>query len=78
MPGLEARRFDFGWMNVMNERLVSVSMAGTVAVIETDHPPVNPINAVGPMHWEPAPLLVELVDKGMSLADWEKSKGDAQ
>jgi 3-hydroxyacyl-CoA dehydrogenase len=32
----------------------------------------------GPMHWEPAPLLVELVDKGMSLADWEKSKGDAQ
>jgi 3-hydroxyacyl-CoA dehydrogenase len=31
----------------------------------------------GPMHWEPAPLLVELVDKGMTLADWEKSKGDA-
>jgi hypothetical protein len=29
------------------------------------------------MHWEPAPLLVELVDKGMTLADWEKSKGDA-
>jgi len=31
----------------------------------------------GPMHWEPAALLVELVDRGMSLADWEKSKGDA-
>jgi 3-hydroxyacyl-CoA dehydrogenase len=26
----------------------------------------------GPMHWQPAALLVELVDKGMSLADWEK------
>ena len=26
----------------------------------------------GPMHWEPAPLLVELVDRGMSLAEWEK------
>ena len=32
----------------------------------------------GPMHWEPAGLLVELVDKGLSLADWEKSKGAAQ
>jgi 3-hydroxyacyl-CoA dehydrogenase len=32
----------------------------------------------GPMHWEPAALLVELVDKGMTLADWEKSKGDAK
>jgi 3-hydroxyacyl-CoA dehydrogenase len=31
----------------------------------------------GPMHWEPAALLVKLVDKGMSLADWENSKGDA-
>lgn len=31
----------------------------------------------GPMHWEPAALLVELVDKGMTLADWEKSKGEA-
>jgi 3-hydroxyacyl-CoA dehydrogenase len=31
----------------------------------------------GPMHWEPAALLVELVEKGMSLADWEKSKGVA-
>jgi 3-hydroxyacyl-CoA dehydrogenase len=30
----------------------------------------------GPMHWEPAALLVELVDKGMTLADWEKSNGD--
>jgi 3-hydroxyacyl-CoA dehydrogenase len=26
----------------------------------------------GPMHWEPAPLLVELVDRGLSLAEWEK------
>jgi 3-hydroxyacyl-CoA dehydrogenase len=31
----------------------------------------------GPMHWEPAPLLVELVKKGLSLADWEKSKAAA-
>jgi 3-hydroxyacyl-CoA dehydrogenase len=30
----------------------------------------------GPLHWEPAPLLVELVEKGMTLADWEKSKGN--
>jgi 3-hydroxyacyl-CoA dehydrogenase len=30
----------------------------------------------GPMHWEPAALLIELVEKGMSVADWEKSKGD--
>ncbi len=28
----------------------------------------------GPMHWEPAPLLVELVDKGLSIADWEKTR----
>lgn len=28
----------------------------------------------GPMHWEPAPLLVELVDKGWSLADWERER----
>ena len=29
----------------------------------------------GPMHWEPAPLLVELVDKGQSVAAWEKARG---
>ncbi len=29
----------------------------------------------GPMHWEPAPLLVELVDKGISIADWEARRG---
>jgi 3-hydroxyacyl-CoA dehydrogenase len=28
----------------------------------------------GPMHWEPAPLLVELVDRGMSVAEWEQEK----
>jgi 3-hydroxyacyl-CoA dehydrogenase len=27
----------------------------------------------GPMHWEPAPLLVKLVEEGRSLADWEKA-----
>ncbi|MGA3158027.1 MAG: 3-hydroxyacyl-CoA dehydrogenase NAD-binding domain-containing protein [Steroidobacteraceae bacterium] len=29
----------------------------------------------GPMHWEPAPLLEELVRRGISIADWEKSTG---
>ena len=29
----------------------------------------------GPMHWEPAQLLVELVRKGSSLSEWEKTKG---
>jgi len=28
----------------------------------------------GPMHWEPAPLLVELVERGMSIAEWERQK----
>jgi 3-hydroxyacyl-CoA dehydrogenase len=28
----------------------------------------------GPMHWEPAPLLVELVRSGVTIADWEKTK----
>jgi 3-hydroxyacyl-CoA dehydrogenase len=28
----------------------------------------------GPMHWQPAKLLVELVEKGMSIADWERSR----
>jgi len=28
----------------------------------------------GPMHWQPASLLVELVQKGMSISDWERSK----
>lgn len=32
----------------------------------------------GPLHWEPAALLKELVDKGVSLGDWEKAKGDAK
>jgi 3-hydroxyacyl-CoA dehydrogenase len=26
----------------------------------------------GPMHWEPAPLLVELVERNLSIADWER------
>lgn len=25
----------------------------------------------GPMHWEPAPLLVDLVEQGLTLAQWE-------
>jgi 3-hydroxyacyl-CoA dehydrogenase len=28
----------------------------------------------GPMHWEPAPLLVELAEKGLSIADWERGR----
>jgi 3-hydroxyacyl-CoA dehydrogenase len=28
----------------------------------------------GPMHWQPASLLAELVEKGMSISDWERSK----
>jgi 3-hydroxyacyl-CoA dehydrogenase len=28
----------------------------------------------GPMHWEPARLLVELVSSGRSVADWEKAR----
>jgi 3-hydroxyacyl-CoA dehydrogenase len=29
----------------------------------------------GPMHWEPAPLLVELVDREISIAEWERRTG---
>jgi 3-hydroxyacyl-CoA dehydrogenase len=28
----------------------------------------------GPMHWEPAPLLVQLVREGRTLADWDKGR----
>jgi len=28
----------------------------------------------GPMHWEPAPLLEELVAKGMTVAEWERAR----
>jgi 3-hydroxyacyl-CoA dehydrogenase len=28
----------------------------------------------GPMHWEPAPLLVELVERGSSIAEWERAR----
>ena len=28
----------------------------------------------GPMHWEPAKLLVDLVKSGRSIADWERSR----
>jgi 3-hydroxyacyl-CoA dehydrogenase len=28
----------------------------------------------GPMHWQPAPLLVELVKSGQSIAQWEASR----
>jgi 3-hydroxyacyl-CoA dehydrogenase len=28
----------------------------------------------GPMHWEPAPLLVELVERRISIADWERER----
>jgi 3-hydroxyacyl-CoA dehydrogenase len=26
----------------------------------------------GPMHWEPAPLLMDLVERGISIAEWER------
>ena len=32
----------------------------------------------GPMHWEPAPLLVELVERNMTIAQWEQAKKGAQ
>jgi 3-hydroxyacyl-CoA dehydrogenase len=28
----------------------------------------------GPMHWEPAPLLVELVERGIGVAEWERER----
>jgi 3-hydroxyacyl-CoA dehydrogenase len=28
----------------------------------------------GPMHWQPAPLLVQLVQQGRSIADWERER----
>lgn len=28
----------------------------------------------GPMHWEPAPLLEELVSKGMTVQEWEQNR----
>jgi 3-hydroxyacyl-CoA dehydrogenase len=28
----------------------------------------------GPMHWQPAELLVELVQKGTSIADWDRAR----
>lgn len=28
----------------------------------------------GPMHWQPASLLVELVQQGMSIAEWEQAR----
>jgi 3-hydroxyacyl-CoA dehydrogenase len=31
----------------------------------------------GPMHWEPAPLLVRLVREGRTLADWDKERRGA-
>jgi 3-hydroxyacyl-CoA dehydrogenase len=34
-------------------------------------------NEFGPVHWEPAPLLVELVEQKKTLADWERAKGVA-
>jgi 3-hydroxyacyl-CoA dehydrogenase len=32
----------------------------------------------GPMHWEPAPLLVQLVLEGRTLADWDKERRGAE
>jgi 3-hydroxyacyl-CoA dehydrogenase len=29
----------------------------------------------GPMHWQPARLLVQLVEQGVSLAEWESQRG---
>jgi len=28
----------------------------------------------GPMHWEPAPLLVRLATEGRTLSSWEKAR----
>jgi 3-hydroxyacyl-CoA dehydrogenase len=28
----------------------------------------------GPMHWQPAPLLVELVERGITIAEWEREQ----
>jgi 3-hydroxyacyl-CoA dehydrogenase len=32
----------------------------------------------GPMHWEPAPLLVELVERGLRVADWEHERASKE
>jgi 3-hydroxyacyl-CoA dehydrogenase len=32
----------------------------------------------GPMHWKPAPLLVQLVDRGLSIAQWQEQRGPAR
>jgi 3-hydroxyacyl-CoA dehydrogenase len=32
----------------------------------------------GPMHWQPAPLLVELVGKKLTIADWERNQKQAR
>lgn len=31
----------------------------------------------GPMHWQPAPLLVELVERGLTIAQWEAQQRGA-
>jgi 3-hydroxyacyl-CoA dehydrogenase len=28
----------------------------------------------GPMHWQPAPLLVQLVESRLSIAQWERTR----
>jgi 3-hydroxyacyl-CoA dehydrogenase len=33
---------------------------------------------IGPMHWEPAPLLVELVAAGQTLAQWQAARSAAR
>jgi 3-hydroxyacyl-CoA dehydrogenase len=35
-------------------------------------------DAYGPMHWEPAPLLVRLVREGRTLADWDREQRGAK
>jgi 3-hydroxyacyl-CoA dehydrogenase len=32
----------------------------------------------GPMHWQPAPLLVQLVERGSSLAQWQEQAREAR
>jgi 3-hydroxyacyl-CoA dehydrogenase len=32
-------------------------------------------NMFGPMHWQPAPLLVQLVEQGRTIAQWEAPGG---
>jgi 3-hydroxyacyl-CoA dehydrogenase len=36
------------------------------------------LDVFGPMHWQPAPLLVELVERKMTIAQWEQARKEVQ